>query len=336
MTRVALDLLGGDSAPDCVVDGALLVADSSPDVEVLLVGPVDVAEALLRDRGASGRVALVQASEVVGMDEDPARAIRSKRDATVRVAARLVRDGAADALVSVGSTGAALAAALFTLGRLPGVSRPALAAIVPAPGGHLVLLDAGANAEGSVELLSQFALAGHAFAQVRLGIASPRVGLLSIGAEPGKGDALRKEAYAALSALPLDFVGCVEGGDVPHGGRADVVVTDGFTGNVLLKGLEGAAAMLTEVVVAALTATPERAATSRELLPALVAATAGMHPDVLGGAVLLGVDGVCVVGHGGSSPQAVAACVGVAVQAVREGLVPRVAAALLELKGTSA
>ncbi len=328
MTRVALDLLGGDHAPTSVVEGALVVADELPGVEVILVGPVDVAERLLEQRGAAGRFALVAASQVVGMHEDPARAVRAKRDATVRVASRLVRDGHADAVVSVGSTGAALAAAVFTLGRLRGMGRPALAAVVPAKTGPLVFLDAGATTEATPELLAQFALAGVAFAQVRLGIARPRVGLLTNGEEPGKGDPLRKDAYDALAALPVDFVGNVEGRDVPHGGRADVVVTDGFTGNVLLKGLEGAATMLTEVLTAAFLATEARRVAAQELLPALLEATAPMSPDALGGAVLLGVNGVCVVGHGASSPRAIASCIGVAAQAAREGLVPKVQQAL--------
>jgi len=326
VSRVALDLLGGDHAPESVVDGALLVDDA--EVEVLLVGPVDLAERLLRERGASGRFRLVAASQLVGMDEDPAKAVRAKRDATVRVAARLVRDGEADAMVSVGSTGAALAAAVFTLGRLRGVSRPALAAIIPAKSGPLVFLDAGAGTEATPELLAQFALAGAALAFVRLGIHAPRVGLLSIGEEPGKGDELRRAAYDALAALPIDFVGNVEGRDVPYGGRADVVVTDGFTGNVLAKGLEGAATMLTEVLYAALTSTPERRVVAEQLLPALGEATAHMSPGALGGAVLLGVGGVVVVGHGASTPQGVASCLRVAAQAARDGLVPRISEAL--------
>ncbi|MCA1710676.1 MAG: phosphate acyltransferase PlsX [Actinobacteria bacterium] len=328
MTRVALDLMGGDHAPVAVLDGALLVAERSPDVQVLLVGPPDVAEALLAERGQSGRLEVVPASEVVTMDEDPARAIRAKRDATVRVCARLVRDGQADALVSVGSTGAALAAAVFTLGRLRGISRPPLAAVIPAKAGALVFLDAGANPEADAALLGQYALAGSAFASVRLGIAEPRVGLLTIGEEAGKGDAVRKEAYDRLHALPITFVGNVEGRDIPMGGAADVIVTDGFTGNVLIKGLEGAAAMLTEVLFEAMTSTPERKASARELLPAFGEATARMRPEAVGGAMLLGVDGVVVVGHGAASPEAVAACIDVAVQAAREGLVPRTRALL--------
>ena len=331
VTTVALDLLGGDHAPESVVDGALLVARDTPDVELVLVGPVAVAERLLAERGAAGRFRLVPASQVVGMDEDAAKAVRVKRDATVRVAARLVRDGEADAMVSVGSTGAALAAAVFTLGRLRGVSRPALAAIIPSAAGPLVFLDAGASSDATPEMLAQFALAGAALATVRLGLAAPRVGLLSIGEEPGKGDELRKQAYDLLASLPVDFVGNVEGRDVPHGGRADVIVTDGFTGNVLAKGLEGAASMLSGVLLGALTSTPERTAAATALLPAIGEATAHMSPEELGGAVLLGVKGVVVVGHGASTPRGVQSCVRVAVQAAREGLVPRSAAALSDL-----
>ena len=328
MTRVALDLLGGDHAPGSIVDGALLVAEHTPDVEVLLVGPVELAAHLLAERGAGGRFELVAASQVVGMHEDPARAVRAKRDATVRVAARLVRDGAAEAMVSTGSTGAALAAALFTLGRLRGMGRPALAAVIPSAAGPLVFLDAGATTEATPRLLAQFALAGSALATVRFGIEAPRVGLLSVGAEPGKGDELRKQAYAALAALPVDFVGNVEGRDVPYGGRADVVVTDGFTGNVLAKGLEGAATMLSDVLRAALAATPGHRQASAVLDELLDEVTTHMSPDELGGAVLLGVKGVVVVGHGASTPTGVQSCVRVAVQAAREGLVPRLARAL--------
>ncbi|MCU1673255.1 MAG: fatty acid/phospholipid synthesis protein PlsX, partial [Frankiales bacterium] len=179
-------------------------------------------------------------------------------------------------------------------------------------------------------LLAQYALAGSAFATVRLGIPEPRVGLLTNGEEAGKGDAVRKEAYDLLKALPIRFVGNVEGRDIPMGGAADVIVTDGFTGNVLVKGLEGAATMLSELLLAAMTSTPERKAAAKELLPAFGEATAHMAPEAIGGAVLLGVDGVVVVGHGSASPAAVAVCVDVAVQAAREGLVPKIRALLEE------
>ena len=298
--RVALDLMGGDAAPDAVVDGALLVADERPDVQVILVGPEEVAADRLAARDVPrDRFEVVPATESVGMAEDPARAVRAKRDATVRVAARLVRDGAADATVSVGNSGAALAAALFTLGRLPGVTRPAVAALIPTPKGRVVLLDAGANLDAGPDLLAQFALTGCAYA-ASLGIDAPRVGLLNIGAEPGKGDDLRKAAYDLIADLPVDFVGNVEGHDVVLGDRADVVVTDGFTGNVLLKGIE--AALQT-----------------------------ALDPDDHGGAMRLGVDGIAVIGHGGSSPRAVASAIGLAADAAAHGLLGSLRATLTDL-----
>jgi glycerol-3-phosphate acyltransferase PlsX len=300
--RVALDLMGGDAAPDATVDGALLVADERPEIQVVLVGPEEVAADALSARGVpADRFEVIHAPESVGMAEDPARAVRAKRDATVRVAARLVRDGHADATVSVGSSGAALAAALFTLGRLPGVTRPAVAVVVPTPNGRVVLLDAGANPDAGPDLLAQFALTGAAYA-ASLGIARPRVGLLSIGAEPGKGDEPRRAAYDLLAALPVDFAGNVEGHDVVLGGPADVVVTDGFTGNVLLKGIE--------------------AALSR---------AGAADPDEHGGALLLGVNGVAVLGHGAASPRAVASAVELAADAVASGLLPRLTETLAAL-----
>lgn len=316
--RVALDLLGGDHAPEAVLDGALIADDELPDAQLVLVGPPDGVSALLAERGQpADRFEVAAATEVVGMDEDPLRGVRAKKDATVRVAARLVRDGGADAMVSVGSTGASLAAAVFALGRVPGVTRPALAVVVPAAAGPVVLLDAGANVDCTPDQLAQFALAGSAFAQVGLGIDEPRVGLLNVGEEPGKGDGLRREAYDVLAGLPVRFVGNVEGRDVPAGGRADVVVTDGFAGNVLLKGIEGAFAMVAAGVGASGTDVTE--------------ALDPFQPERLGGAVLLGIDGVAVVGHGASSPRAIASCVALAVRAVRDGLVPRVSGAIADL-----
>jgi phosphate acyltransferase len=333
VTRVALDLMGGDGSPEAVVDGALLVLGESTDVHVVLVGPVEAAAPLLDGRRTGWRdeprLALAPASQVVGMDEDPVRAVRAKRDVTVRVCAELVRDGAADAMVSLGSTGATLAAASFTLHRLPGVTRAPLAAVLPAAGGPLVFLDAGATVERSSSLLVSFALVGAAYAQVRLGVEHPRVGLLTVGEEAGKGDRVRKAAHELLTELfedlPGEFVGNVEGRDVPAGGRADVVVTDGFTGNVLAKGLEAAGLTVTAAVRTRLAA---RGDVPDEVLDDVVAATAHMSPEVLGGAVLLGVRGVVVVGHGASSARGVASCVRVAADAARDGLLPRTAAAL--------
>ena len=287
--RVALDLLGGDHAPEAVIDGALLAVARDPAVEVVLVGPPDLAAALLAARGA--QLPVVPATEHVTMAEDPARAVRAKRDATVRTIHRLVREGSAQAAASVGSTGAVLAAAVLTLGRL--TPRPAVAAVVPTAHGDVVLLDVGATSDGTPEQLAAHAIAGSAYAAA-LGVAEPRVGLLNVGAEPGKGDQLRRDAWPLLEQAPVRFVGNVEGQDVILGGPADVVVTDGFTGNVLLKGLEGALA-------------------GRSLPKA---------------ALLLGVDGISVVGHGAAQAEDVAAVVAHAADLVRRGLLDRLRTAL--------
>jgi glycerol-3-phosphate acyltransferase PlsX len=294
--------MGGDGAPTCVVEGALLVAASHPNIEVVLVGPVAVAQRLLAERGAAGRFPLVEATQVVEMQEDPARAVRVKKDATVRIAHRLVRDGDCAAAVSIGSSGASLTAAVLELGRL--VARPALAVLCPSMAGSVVLLDVGASCDPTAEQLVEHALLGAAFATVALGLAEPRVGLLNVGEEQGKGDQLRKDAYTALTAATIRFVGNVEGHDVARGGRADVVVTDGFTGNVLLKGIEGANAR------------------------------AGGTP-LPSSAVLLGVSGTSVVGHGAASARDVAACVVAAADWARDGLVERVSAAVVAQKQVS-
>ena len=284
---------------------------------MLLVGPPEVADELLAARGAAGRLEVVAASESVDMADDPVRAVRAKRDATVRVANRLVRDGLADAAVSAGSTGAFVVAAVFTLGRMPGVTRPSIAVTVPAAHGPVVLVDAGANVECSPDLLVQFALCGAAYAATHYGLAEPRVGLLCNGTEPGKGDQLRREAATALAGQPFKFVGYVESAAVTSGDAADVVVTDGFTGNVLLKGLEGMHS-LARTVLRRDVADPADA----------LAALEPFGPDSLGGGILLGVPGTVVVAHGASGPEAVAACVRLAADAVRNRVVPLVAEAM--------
>ena len=308
-----MDLLGGDHAPSAVLDGALLVAGRDPGVVVVLVGPPDQVDLQLAQREATslvGRSVQVHAArEHVGMAEDVFRGLR-KRDSTIRSATRLVRDGLADACVSAGPTGATVAASTSSLGRVRGVSRPPLAVVVPALAHPVVLLDVGAGTDATATVMTQYCLAGTAYAQARLGLARPRVGLLSVGSEPGKGDALRRRAgdhlATALAARGVDYVGNVEGSDVPLGGPADVVVTDGFTGNVLLKGIEGALRLFAGLSSQA--TGPEGPSPLRML-----------GPDEVGGALLLGVGGVVVVGHGASDGPAVAACIRLAVQAVRGG-----------------
>jgi glycerol-3-phosphate acyltransferase PlsX len=245
--RIAVDLLGGDGAPAVVVDGALRACSADPDLHLLLVGPRSNADEVLgalrpADRG---RVSTMAVDTVIGMAEPPSRALR--HDNTVRAAIEALAAGRAQAVVSAGASGAAITVAVHGLGRLPGVHRPALAATVPSLVGPVVLLDVGATTDANARDLEWFAVLGSAYARLVEGISDPRVGLLSIGAESGKGDRLRRSVAGDLESLRLPagarYIGLVEGNDVPMGGRADVVVADGFTGNVLLKGVEGAYAL---------------------------------------------------------------------------------------------
>ena len=297
--RIALDLLGGDHAPIAVISAVGLLAERRPDIAVVLVGPVDLAAEHFGDVAGLRRVV---ANDVIGMGEDASRAVRHKPKSTIRVAIDLLAAGEVDGVVSAGSTGAAIAAAHLSLGRDPGLSRSVLAAVVPGLANHVVVLDVGGSLTTTAGVLGELAVHGAAYARVRLGVARPRVGLLSIGIERGKGDVLRRTGFdaigAALAGTDAIWHGNVEGSDVPQG-TVDVVVTDGFTGNVLLKGLEGALTLF-------------RATIAREVPAAekaVVDAISPLRPDAQGGALLLGVPGVVVVGHGASSAEAIVSCV---------------------------
>jgi glycerol-3-phosphate acyltransferase PlsX len=291
---------------------------------VLLVGPPD-------QIGDPGGLAVLPASEVVAMDEDPAQAVRRKKDSSLVRAAEAVRDGKASAMVSAGNTGATMASALLRMGRLSGVSRPAIATPIPVPGSTpTILLDAGANAECSAPMLVQFAQMGSVFATERYGIEKPRVGLLSIGEEESKGTPLVKATHALLAAgAGVDFIGNVEGRDIVSD-RVDVVVTDGFTGNVVLKTLEGGVRAVIDAVLGAMTATEEAKEAAKVLLPALVPLNDQLHPDTYGGAMLLGVKGVCIISHGSSSERAIVNALAVARDMVAHDLVGRLASAVTD------
>ncbi len=245
--RIAVDLLGGDTAPAAVVDGALRALRTDPHLHLHLVGPADVADQVYSGCPESEHHRLTRRTVTnrVGDSDAPARAVRP--DTTVRAALSAIMAGEADALVSAGATGATVTAAVVALGRIPGVRRPALAALIPAQAGPVVLLDVGASPDATASQLSQHAALGVGYARRVLGLRTVRVGLLNIGTEPGKGDRPRRAADTALRGTTLPehtrYVGNIEGHDVPLGGRVDVVVTDGFTGNVLLKGIEGAYAL---------------------------------------------------------------------------------------------
>jgi phosphate acyltransferase len=319
MLPIAVDAMGGDRAPGEIVGGAIEAA--AEGIPVVLVGPPDLE--------GRGDLPLIPAAEVVGMDEDPAQAIRRKKDSTLVRAAEAVRDGKASAMISAGNTGATMAAALLRMGRIKGVTRPAIATPIPVPDSTpTVLLDAGANAEVQPEWLVQFAQMGAVFAKHRFALDAPRVGLLSIGEEPGKGDILRKEAYGLLAVAPaIDFIGNVEGRDVMSD-RVDVVVTDGFTGNVVLKTLEGGMKAVVKALFAAFASEEHYKPHAEALLPALLPLYESLDPDTYGGAILLGVDGVCTISHGSTGAKAMANGIRVAKEMVEHGIVEEIRAAV--------
>ena len=325
MLPIAVDAMGGDHAPEAIVAGArAAAAEGTP---ILLVGPPD-----LKERADIGDLPLLEASEVIEMDEDGGRAVRRKKDSTLVRAAEAVRDGQASAMISAGNTGATMASALLRMGRIKGVSRPAIATIIPVPTGEpTVLLDAGANAEVQADWLVQFAQMGSIFSRHRFGVATPRVGLLSIGEEPGKGDSLRKEAFELLSTAAaesdLNFLGNVEGRDVMSD-NADVIVTDGFTGNVVLKTLEGGMKAVIAGLLGAFGASPEYKEHADALMPALLPLYTKLDPEAYGGAMLLGVDGVCIISHGSSSQRAIHNAIKLAREMVEADVVGEISAAI--------
>ncbi len=313
---VALDGMGGDRAPQATVEGALQAAIRG--ARLYLTGPEDLLRPMLASEAEkmgvdldsiAGSIEFVDAPEVVGMDDEPARAVRSKPNSSIAVACSLVASGRAAAVVSAGSTGASVAGAVLRLGRIRGISRPGIATVIPFPAHPIVLIDSGANAECRPEHLLDFAVMGSLFARIALDRSPVRVGLLNIGEEEGKGAALHKEAFSLLKEAAsskecaFDFVGNVEGYDLPHA-AADVVVTDGFTGNVVLKLAEGLARSLIQEIVGAIA---ERTSgdVQREAIGALLELRKRVNADGLGGACLLGVKSPTVIAHGSSNAESI-------------------------------
>jgi len=310
--------MGADRRPEEIIAGAAAVA--SPNLEPLIVGP----------RGLETHgLELLEASDVIGMDEKPTEAVRSKPGSSLVVACSAVREGRADAVVSPGNTGAMLTACLLHLRRLRSVRRPAIAVVIPARRGPSVLLDAGANADARAEDLLQFAHMGAVFAQELLDVANPSIRLLSIGEEPEKGDHLTLEAHELLAASDLNFAGNTEGRDLLVG-AADVVVTDGFTGNVALKLLEGTIKNLLDAWREEITATPRGRLGGLLIRPAARRLRTRLDPDTYGGAYLLGLRGLAVIAHGNSSSRAIANAVRLAARGVEHDVVGRLAQRLGE------
>jgi glycerol-3-phosphate acyltransferase PlsX len=328
---IALDAMGGDRAPAEIVAGGVRAA-AELDVDVLLVGQPDAIAAHLPGGAAPAHVEVLPASEVIAMDDEPATAVRTKKDSSLVLGARAVKQGQAHALVGAGNTGATMAAALLGFGRIRGIHRPAIAVPLPLFGADRaqLLVDGGATVDPQPEWLVEWAVLGREYARVRLGVEEPSIALLSNGEEPGKGDALRKAAYPLLSEVK-GWAGNVEGRDLVRP-SADVIVTDGFTGNVALKTVEGALSGLAAMVFGVLDE-PQFAPMADALKLRMLEAAAPLLPDNTGGALLLGVDGVCIISHGASSATAIFNAVRVARDCVTTGVVDRLTAAARELKG---
>jgi phosphate acyltransferase len=317
--RVAVDAMGGDHAPDEIVAGALEA--SSADITPILVGPAGL---------DTGGLELVEAEQVIAMDEKPADAVREKPDSSLVATCRAVADGRAAVALSAGNTGAVLAASLVHVRRLPGVRRPAIAVVLPSDHGRSVLVDAGANADARPEHLLQFAQMGAIFARELLDIPRPTVGLLSIGEEPEKGSKLTLEAYELLTAAEeLDFRGNVESRDLLHG-AADVVVTDGFTGNVSLKLLEGTIRSVLDALRSEITSTARGRLGGLLIRPAARGLRARLDPDTYGGAYLLGLRGLVVIAHGNSGRRAIANAIRLAARGAEHDVVGRLQERLQE------
>ena len=326
--RVVVDAMGSDRAPAPEVAGAVRAARAASSLRITLVGNAARLDALLGDE-LRDQIDVAHASEVVTMHDHPGQAFRQKPDSSMRVAVDRVSRGEGDAVVSAGNSGAMLATALFTLGRLPGIERPAIVTVLPTPSGPVVLCDAGANVEPKPSHLAQFGVLGAAYDRAVHGRERPRLGLLSNGAEPGKGTPLTREAHAVLSAAagPFQFIGYVEGSDLFRG-VVDVIATDGFTGNVVLKTCEGIAEGLFGLVRQELEKTPLARLGSALVAPALRGLAKRIDYSEIGGALLAGVTKPVVIAHGRSDANAIASAIRAAAQFAERSLPEQLGASL--------
>ena len=328
--RIALDAMGGDHAPDEIVKGALLAAAEYPSTDIILVGKEEIVRAKLAEHAPQipKAIDVIDAREVVEM-EDTKLGMARKRNSSIRVCASLVAEGKADSMVSAGHTGATWTSAYRVLGTIQGVDRPALTALLPnANGRETILLDVGAQVSTTSAQLRQFAVMGHFYAQMILGVESPRVGLLSIGEEEGKGNELTKETFRVLKETGLNFMGNAEGRDV-FNGNADVIVCDGFIGNVVLKAAESLGEWVGKSLRAEVTKTPGRKVGAFILRGAFADLRKRMDYDEYGGAPLLGVNGGCIICHGRSNAKAIKN----AIRVARDFAVNRIDAKIREKIG---
>jgi len=331
---IAVDAMSGDHGAAVAVPAALDVLAASADLRLMLVGRGEVVRPLLAGVDPA-RCSVVEASEVVGMDERPQDAVRRKKDSSMRVAVNLVKKGEATACVSAGNTGALLATARFVLGMVPGIDRPAIVSAVPAAHGHTVMLDLGANPDCSADHLVQFAVMGSVIAADLHGIDRPRVGLLNIGEEDIKGTEELREAHRRLASAPINYRGFVEG-NVIFSGEVDVVVTDGFTGNVALKTMEGAARFIGSVMREEFAAGPLRKLGALAASPALRGLKRRLDPGLYNGASMVGLGGVVIKSHGGADRAAFASAVRVAMVEARKGVPAQIGSLMAQVAAAEA
>ena len=328
--RIAIDAFGGDHAPDCIVEGAVEAAKQFAAARMMLVGDEARVRDLLKKYGGDAlpNVSVVHAPGVIGADEEPVRAVRRKKDASMVVAAELVRGGEADALISAGNTGALMASGLLVVGRMKGIERPALAPMIPTMDGAGVLaLDLGANMDATAEQLVQYAVMGSIYRKRVHGIREPRVGLLNVGTEPGKGNELCKAAYPLLEAAPIRFVGNIEARDILSG-PCDVLVCDGFAGNVLLKALEGTALAIMGELKNLMTRSFVTKLAAAVLKPGLRAFRDRLDYKEVGAAPMLGLSGLVMKCHGSSDARAVRNAVKQTISALEADVVGMIDAEL--------
>lgn len=317
--RIVLDAMGSDLHPEPEIQAAVEAARQFGD-QIFLVGDEQILKPKLEILGASAKIEIIHAPEVLQMTDKPAASARGKAQNSMAIGMDLLKTGEADAFVTAGNTGGAMATGLFRLGRIRGVKRPALAGVFPVQDGHCVVLDIGANADCKPEYLLQFGLMGSLYAEKIRNIQNPRVGLLSNGEEAGKGSELVKAAYPLLQASGLNFIGNLEAKEV-YSGEADVVVTDGFTGNVFLKTSEAVARFLISILKHEFTSSLRTTIGSALAMPAFKKLRKVMDPGEVGAVPLLGLDGLVLVGHGRSDSHALVNAIGAARQAATVDLV---------------
>ncbi len=326
---IAVDAMGGDDAPEPNVRGAIIAAED-PGLRIILVGDAAAIKPHLSDQ--PGNILIKHASEIIGMNEHPVKAIKKKKESSLVVAAKLVKDGEADALLSAGNTGASIAAGLLLIGRLGTVDRPAIATLFPTRKGFSLLLDVGANADCRPENLLEFAKMGAVYMEQMLEIPGPSVGLLNIGEESSKGNFLALRAHGLLQSSSLKFYGNVEGRDLPEG-LTDIIVCDGFTGNIALKLMEGISIVIFEEIKGIVGKSWKAKVGAALLFSQFKALKKKLSPESYGGSPLLGVSGAVIIAHGSSSASAIANAINTAAQTVKHGVAEKIEKSLTPKKG---